>query len=145
VRLVVDASVAVKWFIAEPGHEFAAALLEAFPERIASGFVVVELANVLWKKLGRAEICAFQAEEALRELPRFFQSFLPARDLVSRAPQLSLDLNHPVYDCLYLACAEQESAKLATADARLAKKCANTSFAARFVFLDGFIDPATLI
>jgi predicted nucleic acid-binding protein len=121
------------------GHEFAAALLEDFPERRAPEFIAIELANVLWKKVRRAEMGRTQAEEALRELPRFFQFLVPTQNLIGRALQISLELDHPIYDCLYLACAEKESAERVTADARLVKKCANSSFAERIVFMDRVI------
>jgi predicted nucleic acid-binding protein len=144
LRLVVDASVVIKWFVSESGHEFAAALLSNFPDRYAPDFVAVETANVLWKKVRRGETSLLQAEQALAELPRFFRLLVPTRHLVARALQISLELDHTIYDCIYLACAEKESAKLVTADARLANKCTNNSFAGGVVFMDRVLDPATL-
>ena len=43
----------------------------------------------------------------------------PSSDLVARASAIALEIAHPVYDCLYLACAEVEGAPLVTADGRL--------------------------
>ena len=37
-----------------------------------------------------------------------------------RASQFATDINHPIYDCLYLACAEATGSDLVTADNRLA-------------------------
>lgn len=45
----------------------------------------------------------------------------PSSELVQRAAALALRLDHLVYDCVYLACAEAEAAPLATADDRLSR------------------------
>jgi predicted nucleic acid-binding protein len=130
--------------VAEPGHEFATKLLQDFPATCAPDFVAVETANVLWKKVRRSEMTGYQAEEALAALPKFFDRFYPTNQFVRRALQISLALDHPIYDCLYLACAEELGAKLATANARLLNKCAKSDFAQTLVLVDHFIDPATL-
>jgi predicted nucleic acid-binding protein len=41
------------------------------------------------------------------------------RDLLTPALELSLELRHPVYDCLYLALAQRRGVPLVTADERL--------------------------
>ncbi|MCT4364708.1 MAG: type II toxin-antitoxin system VapC family toxin [Synechococcaceae cyanobacterium MAG-AL1] len=43
----------------------------------------------------------------------------PDRHLQVEALALACHLNHPVYDCLYLALARREAATLLTADRRL--------------------------
>lgn len=40
-------------------------------------------------------------------------------ELIKRATELSVQHNHPVYDCIYIALAEGEMAPLITADRRL--------------------------
>ena len=37
-------------------------------------------------------------------------------DLVERAVRIALEMDHPIYDCLYLACAESTDSDLTTAD-----------------------------
>ena len=57
---VVDASVAIKWFIDEPDSAEAAFLLRhplSAPDLLAP-----ERANVLWKKVTRAELSLDEAE-----------------------------------------------------------------------------------
>lgn len=144
MNLVVDASVAIKWLVAESGHEHAAALLLNFPLLRAPDFLEIEVANVLWKKVRRRELDAKQARLAFASLPRFFESLSPSRELVERAMQISLEIDHPVYDCIYLAAAEKELGKLATADARLADKCARTAYGWRVLLVDRFIGPEEL-
>jgi predicted nucleic acid-binding protein len=55
--IVVDASVAVKWFVKEDGHEAALGLL-AHAHLSAPDLVFAETANVLWKKLRRNRLRA---------------------------------------------------------------------------------------
>jgi predicted nucleic acid-binding protein len=49
--LVVDASVAVKWFLVEPGDREALALLDGDEPLIAPELVVAEVVNAVWKRL----------------------------------------------------------------------------------------------
>jgi predicted nucleic acid-binding protein len=44
---------------------------------------------------------------------------VPVVELLPRAIELAFDLQHPIYDCVYLALAEREKAALITADRRL--------------------------
>jgi predicted nucleic acid-binding protein len=44
---------------------------------------------------------------------------VPVAELLPRAIDLAFDLQHPIYDCIYLALAEREKAALITADLRL--------------------------
>ncbi|BGE85695.1 MULTISPECIES: type II toxin-antitoxin system VapC family toxin [Methylosinus] len=138
--LVVDASVAVKWLVAEPGHEHATSLLLKAPILFAPDLIEIEVANVLWKKNRRKEIDGSQAAQALRSLSSFFDALEPSTRFMNRALEIGLDLEHPVYDCVYLAAAEQRGVRLATADARLARKCAGTAYAERVVSIDRVLD-----
>ena len=85
----------------------------------APDFILTEAANVIWKKARRQEIA--DAQPYLDELARLADviALAPAADLVAHASAIALRIDHPVYDCLYLACAEVEGAPLVTADRRL--------------------------
>lgn len=132
MRTVVDASVALKWYFPEAGSEDAQRVLseaiEGERELLAPDLIVVEFANVLWKKVQREECDPMQAEEILdafdTDAPRLIESV----PLVPRALELALRLGEVVYDCLYLAAAIEREAGLVTADARLAR-CASSVLA----------------
>lgn len=117
--LVVDASAAVKWVVREAGH---AEILErsAGRQRVAPDFVLVETANIFWKKVRKKEFDQQQAEEGYAFVRDAYEAFHPTASLTERAIRLAFEYNHPVYDCLYLACALEEKAELLTADRRLA-------------------------
>ena len=56
MKVVVDASVAVKWFIAEQWTEESRKLLAGRIDRHAPDLILAETTNVLWKKARRGEI-----------------------------------------------------------------------------------------
>jgi len=119
MSLIVDASVAVKWFAAEEGSDRAEALLETGEALIAPDLVLAEVSNVMWKKLHRGLLPPDQLVAAARRLPRYFEQLIPLGELVERATELTITLDHPVYDCFYLALAERERLPLISADSRL--------------------------
>lgn len=137
--LVVDTSVAVKWFVDEPDRYSARLLLSAEHSLFAPDFLIAEVANVLWRKSRIGDISADQMNQALRDLPRFFQRLSPTEDLVLDALVAARELSHSVYDCLFLVLAGAiPDAVLATADERFLAKVAPSSFA-------GLVSPLSLL
>ncbi len=118
--LVVDASVAIKWVIDEPGTPQALSLRRH--RLYAPDLLVAECANVLWKKVRRNELTAPEALIAARLLQRADLELMPMRALLEPATRLAIALGHPAYDCAYLALAESISCDLVMADRRLAAK-----------------------
>ncbi len=130
MRLVIDTSVAIKWLVEEELHEEARHLLASDDLFFAPDFLAVEMANVAWKKVRRKEIDAAQAREIAVSHRDGEPTLMPSTPLIERAMQIALDLDHPVYDCLYLACAETVDGDLITADARLIRVVEGTAYAA---------------
>jgi predicted nucleic acid-binding protein len=116
VTLVVDASVALKWVLAEPGQDAADALLDE--DLIAPSLWLLEAANALWRRSLRGELSAGEAEERLSELFNAPVTSIPIEDDLAMAAALARRLGHPVYDCLYLALAVREQTQVVTADRR---------------------------
>jgi predicted nucleic acid-binding protein len=118
MSLIVDASVAVKWFAAEEGSERAEALLEG-EELIAPDLIVAEVGNTMWKKFRKRWLTQTQVIAAIEQLPRYFSRMISTPDLAPRAMELALLQDHPIYDCFYMALAERERLPIVTADERL--------------------------
>ena len=119
---VIDASVAIKWVIDEPGSEQALKLRRhavAAPDLLIS-----ECANIVWKKVRLGELTGPEATMAIRLLVRADIELVPARQLASRAVEWAILLDHSAYDCMYLALAEATTRPFVTADARLLRKLA---------------------
>ena len=121
MRITVDASVAVKWFVAEDHRKEARHVLGPRIERYAPDLLPVECANAIWKKARRGEIAqpaSFLDQVAkLGEVVRIRSS----DDLLRNAAETALRIGHPVYDSLYIACAKLTGSVLLTADRRLGK------------------------
>jgi len=136
VSLVVDASVALKWFLSEEPHggEALAILRDGAP-RIAPDFLIAEVCNAAWRSTRLGRISQAQLGEIAANLPRFFDALVSATGLAPRAVTIAAQLDYPVYDCLYLARAEAEQADLVTADTQLVGKVRATSWEERTVSL----------
>jgi len=125
---VIDASVAVKWFLPENGGEAAGQLLTAGDELVAPVLIQVEVAAAIARKARLGEINRRDAEAAaglwFRVLAGGLVSLVPDESDLPAALKLALALEHPVQDCLYLALAERLKAPLITADRKLAARAA---------------------
>ena len=121
MTLVVDASVAVKWVLSEPGSPRALALRDE-GGLIAPSLIAAEVGNALWKAMRRDGFARQDALDAIRAILLAFDALIPIEDLRLRALELSLELDHPIYDCFYLALAERERAPLVSADGSLKAK-----------------------
>lgn len=114
---VVDASVVVKWLIAEKFSDQSASLLDRDLNLIAPELVFAEAANALWTLWKRGDIGKDDQAEAI-DLLKAAPIGVPytMRQLAASAGRLAVDLNHPVYNCFYLALALQEQYPVITAD-----------------------------
>ena len=113
---VVDASVAIKWVVDEPGSAAAALLLDGRPLH-APPLLFVEAANAFWVMTRRGAIDLAGAADALNQLRQAPFAALPRAELVPQALTLAQRLDHPVYDCVYLALALMREVPVVTADA----------------------------
>ena len=129
MTLVVDACVAMKWVLREPGNEAARALFDLPDPLIAPDWVLVEAASTLWKKVKASELLEIHAERNLDDLPEYFSRLYSSTSLVRDALQLSFRLRHSVYDCLYLALAHQQGCGLVTADEEFYRRLVNRGMA----------------
>ena len=121
MTLAVDASVAVKWVLDEEDSDRAVALRDLGEDFIAPCLVVAEIGNAVWKRASWNELSARDAVRALRAAIGVFTRLIATTELAARAVEIAIDLQHPIYDCFYLALAERERCPLITADIRLIK------------------------
>jgi predicted nucleic acid-binding protein len=135
MTLVVDASVALKWYQREPDSDAALVLLESDERMVAPDLIVAELCNAAWRLIRSGQMRLGQMRILSHGAPRAFARLHDLASLAPRAGAIALSINHPAYDCFYLALSEVEDAPLVTADRRLVAKVAGTPFAARTVHL----------
>ena len=122
MRATVDASVAVKWLVPEDAYNRARLLLGPGIERHAPGLLLAEVANAISKKArpggeiesGRPFVAG------VTKLPGVVRLH-PIEILLTDAMETGLRIGHPIYDCLYIACARRTGSVLVTADQGLAR------------------------
>lgn len=128
--VVVDASVAVKWFVVEEFHEDAKGLLEEGSLLLAPRLIEFEVASAILARARRGEMPADHAQKLVKHwLEDLIDStafrLVENRALIPVASQLACKLDHKLADCLYLALAKDAGAVLATADIQMARKAGN--------------------
>ncbi|HEY3778744.1 MAG TPA: type II toxin-antitoxin system VapC family toxin [Rhizomicrobium sp.] len=126
--IVVDSSVAAKWFLEEPGTLEAEALQE-HGDSIAPDLIIPEVLNTIWKNVRLKRIVPAQMKLVAAALPSHLAWIVSTRILAGRAAEIAVELDHPVYDCFYIALAEREGCTLVSADQRLQRKIRRTKFA----------------
>ena len=142
MRLTVDASVVIKWSVPEELTDNARLLRAHRLELHAPDLLLAEFANVCWKKFRRGQLP--EITEHLDSIGRLSDDITlhSLGALILRAAGISLALDHPVYDCLYLACAEETGSPFVTADQRLANKVGASALGipVRYLGADDFRD-----
>ena len=133
MTVVVDASVALKWTLAEPGRAAAVALRDGRDELVAPDLLAAEVADVLWQVVQRGGMELDRALEALDALVGSPLALVATVPLLPPAVRLAETLDEPTYDCCYLALAERLGGALATADRRLAEAARGRDVAVRAV------------
>jgi predicted nucleic acid-binding protein len=121
--IVMDASVACKLVVPEPGSEMAKEILVSPSPLIAPSIIRQEVAGVIlrkhrmkqWDEQDTSDTCS-RWEALLRER---FATLVPIDSMHHDAVTLALRLRHPLTDCLYLATALAVQGDLLTADREL--------------------------
>ena len=123
--LVVDASVAVKWLVAEEGSDAANCLLDG-SVLYAPRLMVSEIANTLWRKARQDEIERGRVGELMAAVPRMPILWSADETVGAAAVRIAVALDRPVYDCMYLALAQSIGTRMVTADVRFVNALAMT-------------------
>lgn len=133
---VVDASVAIKWFIPEI-HSEAAVQARRLRQRLhVPAFFTLELGNVIAKKIRREELTRAEGKTMLKELQHLPLQRHADERLFPAAYELALDTQQSLYDCLYLALAEAIDGRLITADRKFHNALAGGPYARRLVWVE---------
>lgn len=118
-EFVVGASVAMKWFVPEDNWERAEQLITGGHRLLAPRFLATETINSAWKNWRKEVIGKDVVMDIAARLEDFIEEWHSDELLFAEATVLALALKHPLYDCLYLALAQQEKISVVTADKRM--------------------------
>lgn len=116
--LVIDASVALKWLLAEPDAQAAMSLRRQY-HLIAPELLLLECANAFWKRVRRGQLTVDEARLLADAIPHAGIEIVSSRGEAGMIANLALELDHPAYDCAYIALALTRQCLFATADCRL--------------------------
>ncbi len=125
MTIVVDANVAVHWTIESSLSDHAERLLRSGVPLIAPDLIIVEVTNAFYFTIRERTDRVARALDGLEFLPRWFSELVPAATLRHRAMTYCMELEHPAYDCFYLALAESRRTKLVTTDEHFLRKVKN--------------------
>lgn len=121
--VVADASVAAKWFLTEPGSTTATLLLHGQEDLAGPDLLAVECAAAIVRRFRTGGLDQSQMQRLLGEAHAVFRmrsiTLHDNLSLLPRAEEIALALQHPLQDCLYIACAQAVGGELITADSTL--------------------------
>ena len=128
--LVIDSSVAIKWFVREPYSTEACRILDQYRigalTMLAPDLINAEFGNVVWKKHLHQGLAAADAQSVIDEFRKLEFVWTPTSILLEQAYNLAVTHKRTVYDCLYVALSLRENCQFVTADERL-KNALNSS------------------
>ncbi|HEY2617550.1 MAG TPA: type II toxin-antitoxin system VapC family toxin [Acetobacteraceae bacterium] len=135
-RIVVDASVGLKWVLREE-HSDRAVALGPGRELLTSALFWAESGNAIATRIRRGDLDKAAASEAFQDLQTVPLRTRPLDGTAAAAAlMIARELMHPIYDCCYLALAIEENSIVITADQRFRSAvAAHPALADRVVLL----------
>lgn len=125
MKYVLDASSALKWVLPEPLADKARQLRDNYRNSIhelsAPDIFSAEVAHALARAERRKIIGAGEAISLFADVMTTAPRFHSHRSLLPRALFIASQMKIGVYDCLYVALAEQQQCELITADERMVR------------------------
>ncbi len=128
---VIDACVAIKWFLPEKDHESASKVLNQFPEFLAPGLFLIEIDAILTKKIRKIELEIDEAEILYHEIRKLPFKYIEYTRISKLSFDLSATLPITLYDATYLSVAMLFDEEVITADERFYRGMKGTPFKER--------------
>lgn len=138
--VIIDTSVAAKWFFNEENSPKALSLLDSKNQLHAPDFLFLEMASLLYKWVRHdliSEKEGREIQETLKNFPIQKHSFSP---LIESAFTLANKTQTHPYDALYLATALLLKGEMVTADKRFYNQIEKTSFKKNILCLGDELD-----
>lgn len=132
--IVVDASVVVKWFVAEKDSSAALAIFHRGDALLAPSHAIGEIGEVLLRAYRRGVVSLDDVQRANDLVATRLVLRSPA-GLVDRATGIAVEAAVSFYDALYVAAADLWALELITADAKLVERLRPTRWGPRVTLL----------
>jgi predicted nucleic acid-binding protein len=131
--MVLDTSVAVKWYLPEDLHDEAIGLLRRAEagdvDLLAPGTVQPEFFNALWWQHRREGLPLGSVRNLWGQFALDPVVLYAPEDLMPRAAEIALQTRVIIYDALFLATAENSETVVVTADGKLLKAFEGSPYA----------------
>jgi predicted nucleic acid-binding protein len=123
INVVVDSSVAIKWFVVEPYSDEAQAILDGYKageiNLLAPDLINAEVGNIVWKKHRLQNLDVEDAQEIINTFKTLGFTFTSSIALLGEAYKIAVTHDRTVYDMMYVALSKQEECQFITADERM--------------------------
>jgi predicted nucleic acid-binding protein len=133
---VVDANVAIKWFVPEIHQEAARRLRQSEDVLHVPDFLFLEFGNVVCKKRRRGEITAELSDLMITEIQLTVLEWHRNEPLFPRAFAIANETYRSLYDCLYLSLALAIDGQMVTADLKFYEALQTSPYANRLLWVE---------
>ena len=122
--LVVDSSVAIRWFVKDMDYQNQAlnvlsrVLVNEF-QIFAPDLIYAEIGNIVWKLRRFQNLKPENAQKAIESFSAMNMTVVSNVPLLKDAYNIATQYNRSVYDSLYIALAQREKCTFVTADEKL--------------------------
>lgn len=137
MKYVIDASVAVKWYVPEVFEQEAVSLLSSKNRFHAPELIYPEFCNVIWLKVRSGEITQAEGEQIVSEFTQRRLTMHPHKKMIEAAYKGAVSSGQTVYDWTYLALAVSLSCEMVTADSKFYKALETTNLRGNLKWVGG--------
>ncbi|MEO5860277.1 MAG: type II toxin-antitoxin system VapC family toxin [Pyrinomonadaceae bacterium] len=135
MKYVVDASVAVKWYVPEIFEVEATQLFKGRHELHVPELILPEFSNIIWKKVSRGELSGTEGTKIVNAFTRKAWTIHSHRQTLRSAYAGAEATGQTVYDWTYLALAISLSCEFVTADERFYNAVTVTSLSSNIKWI----------
>lgn len=117
--LIVDASVAAKWFIEEEYGEAALSVIREGNQLHAPDFLLLEMDSIICTWVRRGAITPDEGWDVRNALRQYPIRHHPCISLLDSAYVIATRTGQTIYDCVYIALSAALKGRMVTADRKL--------------------------
>lgn len=129
-KVVVDSSVAIKWFVPQPYSTEARTILNGYQNGtlaiLAPDLIYAEVGNIVWKLQRFQDLSQEDADDILDAFKEIEFEITALSSLLADAYRLAVDYQRTVYDSLYIALSLQQKCPFVTGDRKLVNSVSNS-------------------
>lgn len=122
--IVVDSSVAIKWFVVEPYSTEARSILDSYQtgdlDLLVPDLIYAEIGSIVWKKHRFQGLATLDAQQIIEIFGQLRLNVTSTATLLDEAYRLAVTHQCTVYDAMYIALSVREQSQFITADEKLA-------------------------